>query len=1093
MNHVIPPLRILCLISILALSLMGANSGSAQNQPVQPQPYPPNTPLRFDYLSIEHGLSQSVGEAIYQDILGYLWIGTQDGLNRYDGLHFTIFRRDSENPYSLTDSHVISITGDDAGNLWIGTINGGLNYYDHQTGRFTHFMNDPEDPQSLGDNCVRTVLVASDGLVWVGSNSGVDVLDPQTGKFVAHYRNNSDDPTTLLSNEVNSILEDPDGAMWIATHKGLERLDPVSGAFTHFVNDENDPNSLMGVGVGHMAFGQNNALWLVTANGLDRLDRQSRTFQHFPEDPSSPTGLANSISDVLEDRAGNVWVGTEDGLFLLHQPIGQEVGQFTAYRNKVNDPTSLNNNIIFSLYEDREGILWIGTFGGGVSKLDRGRNKFPLLQYDPAQPKNINSFSVIEDQAGQLWFATYAHGLLRLNRQTGEFTIYKNDPNDPKHGLLDNFTYTLRESDDGIIWIGSGLGLNAFNPNASQAENQFTQYTFDEKNRENPNRLGGRSVGSIYEDSQGFLWIATGGGVDRLDRATGIFTHYRHDPQDPTSLGYSMVMSIYESHSGEIWLGHLEGGLSCFDPQTGLFSRYRHDPTDPNSLNSNAVHAIHEDQTGILWLATAYGLDKFDPRTKTFTHFTTKEGLPNDMIYAIVEDDQGYYWLSTNFGLARFDPVTGTSQNYDFNDGLQSNEFNIYGAAKTRTGELIFAGITGTNLFRPADLQPNPYIPPVVVTSITQGGETLGSDSLRIATQADMQPEIVLRWPYNYFEFEFTALSYADPAQNRYAYRLDKFDADWVDSGSFNFGRYTNLPGGTYTLHIKGSNNDGVWNETGTSVKVTVVPAIWQTWWFRGGLALLVLGGVFVAYRLRTRDIQARNRELERQVYARAKEIEALFEQTKELAIVEERNRLARDLHDSAKQKAFAALAQLGVVRRQLQRNPEAAQKHVEEVENLVYEVIQELSFLIQEMYPLALEEKGLVTILREYVYEWEHRNNIHVMLEVQHQRRLPLQVEQALYRIVQESLANIARHSHASEVTIRLNYNQDTVELAVDDNGRGFDLEQKPGGVGLRSMQERAKLIGGQMAIESTPGNGTHIQVLTPAQMEAPSHNGHK
>jgi signal transduction histidine kinase/ligand-binding sensor domain-containing protein len=1070
----------------LGLTVTGANPGIAASPANTPEPYPPNTPLRFDYLNIEHGLSQSVGEAIYQDSLGYLWIGTQDGLNRYDGYHFTIFRPDIDEPYSLTDRYILTLTGDADGNLWIGTMNGGLNRYDRQTGRFTHYMNDPADPTSLGDNCITSLHLASTGLLWVGTNGGLDVLDPQTGKFVANYRNNPDDPASLLTNTINNLIEDSDGLVWIGTPKGLERLDPANGAITHFVNNPDDPSSFMGVGVGDIAVSHNGDLWLTTRFGIDHLNRQSLTFEHFRFDADQPEGEGiPPIYAILEDHVGNLWVGTADGLILLDR----QTGYVTVYRNKPGDPTSLNNSIIHSLYEDREGIIWMGTFGGGVSKLDRGRNKIPLLQYDPKDPKNINSFGLIEDHTGQLWFTMYSQGLLRLNRQNGDFTIYQHNPDDPDNSLLDNFVWLVTEGSDGTIWVSSARGLNALDPQTGKVK----QYTHDEKEPDNPAGLGGRSAGFTLEDRQGFLWIASGMGLDRFDRSTGTFTHYRHDPQNPASLGNSSVSTIFESRSGEIWLGYGEAGLSRFDSESGTFVHYRHDPENPNSLNSDFIHMIAEDRNGTLWLATDYGLEKFDLQTETFTHYTTKNGLPNDVIYTILADDQGYFWLSTNYGLARFDPRTGTSQNYDFNDGLQSNEFNTYAAAKTRSGELIFAGIIGTNIFRPENIQSNDYIPPIAITNLTQAGESLIGDRPADVLPADVRPPITLHWPHNYFEFEFAALSYADPDQNRYAYRLDKFDADWVDSGSFNFGRYTNLPGGTYTLHVKGSNNDGLWNETGTSIQVTVIPAIWQTWWFRGGLALAVIAGVFVGYRLRVSDIKARNRDLERQVDARAREIEALFEQTKELAIVEERNRLARDLHDSAKQKAFAALAQLGVVRRLLQRNPASAQKHVEEVENLVYEVIQELSFLIQEMYPLALEEKGLVTILREYVYEWENRNNIHVLLEVQHQRRLPLQIEQSLYRIVQESLANIARHSHASQVTLRLNYNEETVELAVDDNGCGFDPQQRPGGVGLRSMQERAALIGGQMAIESTPGNGTHIQVLTPVELEAPPHNGHK
>ncbi|MGE5123293.1 MAG: triple tyrosine motif-containing protein, partial [Acidobacteriaceae bacterium] len=455
--------------------------------------------------------------------------------------------------------------------------------------------------------------------------------------------------------------------------------------------------------------------------------------------------------------------------------------------------------------------------------------------------------------------------------------------------------------------------------------------------------------------------------------------------------------------------------------------------------------------------------------------------------YGIVEDEQGYLWLSTNDGLARFDPHTGSSQNYDYNDGLQSNEFNTFAFGKTRAGEIIFAGISGTNLFKPEAVEKNNYVPPVVLTRLTQAGEPLEAEQ-----NVDTLREVTLSWPHNYFEFEFAALSYSNPEKNRFAYYLENFDQDWVTSSAYNFGRYTNLPGGTYTLHIKGSNNDGLWNESGAALTLTVVPAIWQTWWFRGiGIALVIITAV-VAYRLRVRSIENYNRELKLQVEKRSREIESLFEQTKELAIIEERNRLARDLHDSAKQKAFAALAQLGAVRSMVDREPDSAQSHLDEVENLVYEVIQELTFLIQEMYPMELKDKGLITVLREYLYEWETRNEMHVNLAVKNERRLPLEIEQALYRISQESLANIARHSHASQVGIELNYDGDCVELMLKDDGCGFNLNQKPAGVGLRTMHERAIMIGGEIKIDSNPGKGTQVIVRVPIpQKQTPDTSG--
>jgi len=1029
----------------------------------------PNTPLRFVSLSIDQGLSQSVVNATYQDSLGYLWFGTQDGLNRYDGNTFMIFRPDPDNPSSLSDRMINAIVEDKQGSLWIGTVLGGLNRFDRQTGLFTQLVHEVNNPDSLGGNCIRALLIDDEGLLWIGTDGGLDVYDPQTSVFTAHYRNNPDNPTSLLHNNINDLLQDRSGVIWISSGKGLSYHEYAGSSFTHLTHDPNDPTSLMVGNVGDIFEDQDGDLWLATEMGAERLDRKTLTFEHFRYDPSVPGSLSNpSVQAILEDHNGNLWVGTADGLNLLEH----ESRRVTVYRHKPEDPTSLSNSLIVSIYEDREGILWIGSFGGGVSKLDPGCNKFPILQYDLDDPKNISSFGLLEDHTGQLWFTIYGKGLLRLNRDTGDYTLYQYNSDAPERGLLDNFVISVSESRDGTIWIGSHMGLNALDP----ITGLFTHYVLNEKKPDDPYSLHGSSAGYTLEDSQGFIWIGMHTGLDRFDRNTGIFTHYSYDPDDPASLSHSNVAYIYESQAGDIWLGLYEGGLNKLDQKTGQVTHFRHDPDDPRSISSDAVYMIMEDHTGMMWLGTNEGLNKFDPQSGTATHYTVRDGLPNDVIYAIVEDDQGYLWLSTNFGLARFDPRTSSSQNYDYNDGLQSDEFNTFASTKTHLGEIIFAGISGTNIFRPEEIQNNDYVPPIVLTHLTQGGAPIKVEQL-----TENQQKITLRWPYNYLEFEFAALSYSNPEKNQYAYLLEKFDQDWVANNTNNFGRYTNLPGGTYTLRIKGSNNDGIWNESGIAMTVAVVPPIWQMWWFRGLVVLFVAAVAIGIYRLRMRNIESYNRDLKRQVEERTREIETLFEKTKELAIIEERNRLARDLHDSAKQKAFAALAQLGAARSMMTREPNTAKSTLDEVEDLVYEVIQELTFLIQEMYPMALKEKGLIPILREYLFEWENRNDIHVSLSVSQERRLPLEVEQALYRITQESLANIARHSHASKVSIDLNYNGESVEMVLSDNGCGFDLEEKPVGVGLRTMRERAVMIGGSLEIYSAPGTGTRVRVSAP------------
>ena len=867
--------------------------------------------------------------------------------------------------------------------------------------------------------------------------------------------------------------------MWFATWKGISYQDGGDGPFIHLPHNLDDPDSPIDNHVKMIVEDREGDFWLGTEIGLDRLDRQTLRCEHFKSNPEILGSLSSSyINAILEDRSGDLWIGTADGLNLFHR----ESGYFTVYRHNPADLDSLTDSIILSLYEDQEGILWAGTFGGGVNKLDRGSNKFPVLQYDLDDPKDISSFGLVEDQRGQLWFTMYGDGLLRLNRKTGEYTLYQHNPDDPENSLLDNFVWTVSESRDGIIWIGSNQGLNALNPDTGV----FTHYTYNELKPDDPTSLNGRVVGHTLEDRQGVLWIAMPTGLDRFERSTGVFTHYKYEHQNPASLSNPNVAYIFESLGGEIWLGMYEGGLSKLDQETGQFTHYRHNPNDPESLSSDAVLVITQDCTGTMWVGTGGGLNRFDPQSGKAIHYTVKDGLPNDVIYGIVEDDQGYLWLSTNAGLARFDPRTSSFQNYDARDGLQSNEFNTFAFTKTRAGEIIFAGIEGTNIFRPQAIQSNSYVPPIVLTRLTQGGE-----AVKVTQTADGRQEVTLRWPHNYFEFEFAALSYSDPEHNQYTYRLDNFDQDWIVNGANNFGRYTNLPGGTYTLQIKGSNNDGVWNEAGAHVTVIIVPPVWQTWWFRGAAVVFVGATSFGIYRFRVRSIESYNRDLKRQVDERTREIETLFEQTKELAIIEERNRLARDLHDSAKQKAFAALAQLGAVRSMIPRDPNAAKGHLDEVEDLVYEVIQELTFLIQEMYPIALKEKGLIAVLFEYLYEWENRNNIHVHLTANQEQRLPLETEQALYRITQESLANVARHSHASLVNVDLSYKGENVEMVLSDNGCGFNVNQKPAGVGLRTMQERATMIGGSFEIDSAPGTGTRIRVCAPIQRieTLPSH----
>jgi len=881
-------------------------------------------------------------------------------------------------------------------------------------------------------------------------------------------------------------------------------------------------------------------------------------------------------------------------------------------------------------------VLWFGTYGGGVDKYDRLRDNFAYYRNNPGNPNTLSGdfvFPIYVDSEGYAWIGTFGTGLNRLTWSTGQVIHYQHDDDKP-NSIASDVLYSIHEDQDGNLWIGTSNGLDRFDRKTSN----FGHY---QRNPDNPDSLSANTVLEVFVDSSNNVWVGTVGGLDRLNRATGTFKHYTPQVGDPNSLSSSSVDVIYEDQDGYLWVGTSENGLNRFDPATEKFTQFHFNPNDKKSLSNDSIQSIYQDTKGRLWIGTfGGGLNLYDPSTNTFSYFLEKDGLPNGVVYGILEDALGYLWLSTNFGISRFDPESRVFHNFDAGDGLQSNEFNSNAFAKGRDGEFYFGGINGLTIFHPLSIFESPYLPQVTLTSLSQDSQPISID-----TSIETTKQVVLEWPQNSLEFEFAALTYNQPDKNQYAYFLEGFDPDWQYIGTKRDGRYTNLPGGDYTLLLKAANSDGVWNETPVRIEVKVIPPFWQTTWFQILLLFAVVSVVAIGIRLRTRVIQDRNRQLERLVRERTsalekrnQEIQALyqaderilrnvslqqvfqtlvdvavdtlnadrsvvfawdekqtkvvprvsrgflpetlntmdfkkgegvvgrvletgqpaivrqielndfrgdirealiaegirsfihipiivdnkivgvfnvgftkpnllgdditrlfsalthrasisianmelFEQTKDLAVMEERNRLARDLHDSAKQKAFAALAQLGTARGILNGNSNGATMHLNEAENLVSDVIQELTFLVQEIYPIALQEKGLTAVLREYAFEWGNRNDIKVNLALHKERRLPLGIEQAIYRVTQESLANVARHSHANRVDISLNYNNGLLQLSVADDGRGFDMELKGHGLGLRSIRERVSSIDGTVQFQSAPGQGTRIIVQVPTK----------
>jgi len=794
--------------------------------------------LRFQRLSIEQGLSQSSVQSIAQDPLGFMWFATEDGLNRYDGYAFTVYKPRPLDAAWLSDTYINVVAVDGAGVLWVGTYGGGLNRFDRRAGRFTVFRHDPAEPSSLSDDNVTAILADRHGTLWVGTARGLNRFDAATGRW-QRYRPQPDRPHSLPHDRVTALADDLDGSLWVGTAGGgVSRLDPSTGRFQQVFPRPGEAVDAGAAQVLALCLDRAGALWLGTdGGGLGRLDTATgrvTRYRHRPDDPASLG--SDTVRAILRDADGDLWLGTAGGLDLMDAARGA----FRHFRHDPADSQSLANNEVLAVRQDRSGLLWAGTLGGGVNKF-RKREKFAAYTRSPNDPGSLAAaviFAFAEEADGALWVGTYGGGLDRLDRRTGRITHYRPDPA-RADALPDGRIRCLARGPDGRLWIGTAEGgLSCLDPTSGRFRTWRHQPG-------DPASLGENVVRCLGFDPQGYLWVGTvSAGVHRFDPATGRFTRHAHDPADPNSLAAGTVRDIFCDRAGTLWLG-TDNGLCRFDAARGAFTRFTSDPARPDSLSHPRVFCIHEDRQGILWLGTGGGgLNRFDPATGRSRHYTERDGLPNNLVYGILEDDRGALWLSTNRGLSRFDPAAGGFRNYDASDGLPSNEFNAGAYYRTAAGEMLFGTIDGFAVFHPGAVRDNPFVPPVVVTAFRKFDQLVAADLA--ATGAALE----LSHRDNFFAFEFAALDFHSPDKNRYAYKLDGFDREWVRCGARRYASYTNLSGGDYTFRVRGSNNDGVWNERGVAVAVRIQPPLWQRWWFQALLGALFFVLSVVIYRV---------------------------------------------------------------------------------------------------------------------------------------------------------------------------------------------------------------------------------------------------
>jgi signal transduction histidine kinase/CheY-like chemotaxis protein/ligand-binding sensor domain-containing protein len=837
--------------------------------------FPQKPNIKFTQVNIEQGLSNSWVEAIFQDSRGFMWIGTRNGLDRYDGQQFKVYRNNTKDTTSISDNSIRYIYEDRDHNLWVGTANG-LNRFDVNKDSFIRYKHIPGDTKSISNNVISCIYEDTQKKLWVSTfGGGLNVFN-RVQKSFEHYAHQKTIKHSISSDSTNTICEDLNGNLWIGTESGLNRFNPKDRSFTLY------------------------------ANSLDR----------------DHSNVSNDIKYMRADKGGNLWLGTVNAGVVVFN-IAQKT--FKQYKHQADNAASLSNNEVYCVYVDHEGRIWIGSVNEGLNLYDPDTDGFYHYQYQFDSPLSLSqktASAVFEDNQGNLWVGTHRGGLNLYASTADRFNLYRQGESNTTISFSDVKAFC--QDSKGRIWVGTdGGGLNLFD----RKTNTFRRYLYDANN---PKTVGSNAVLDIIQDKAGNIWVSTwDGGLNLFDPENGTFTWYKNNPEDKTTISSDFVQKAYEDQKGNFWVGTYFGGLNLFDPKTHRFRRIIKDPDGLTAFSGNSVVAINGDKAGNVWFGTDDGgLNCYNLNTKRFSHYFNKEeenpdireiftdskgrlwigqiglylfnpvkntfsiytqnaGLADELIKGIAEDKQGNLWISTSTGLTRFNPETLAFKKFNMADGLQGMEFEPNAALTISSGEMLFGGTKGLNTFYPDKININKFIPPVYITNFQIFNKAISpaDENSPLKTEISLTKQITLSYRQSSLEFEYAALNYTTSRNNQYAYKLEGFDTSWSYVRNTRKAAYTNLNPGTYVFHVKASNNDGIWNENGASVTIIINPPFWLTWWFKALVLVVVAGGAYGFYRNKLAGIRKQKKRLERQVEERTAEV---VQKVNELQILNE-------------------------------------------------------------------------------------------------------------------------------------------------------------------------------------------------------------
>ena len=829
----------------------------------------------FEHLTMEQGLSSNTVVDILIDHKGYLWAATIHGLDRYDGYDFTSYHFNPRDAGSINENYTLTLYEDREGTIWVGTVEGGISRYDHSTEKFFNYK--PVQPVNRYEPVLRSVSVIAEdarGIFWVGSYSGeLRTFNKQTGLFSSEdfdlgYQPQKNDLRPF--DRINSIYKDHSGDLWVGNRTGLHKLiiskdnrgKEVTG-FKHFFHSNGDANSLSGTEVNSIKEDSQGNLWIGTDSGLNKMVKGREGFVHYFQNPLQTNSLGNNfIAKLIVDSLDNLWISTGSGL----DYFDQHHSGFEHFNHDPNDENSIND--AGSLAIDKSGNLWIG--GNGIDKLDARQTLMVRYRHETADKNSLASSTVnriFQDRKGGLWFLT-DNGMDLFNKQTGIFQHYTHDPKNSA-SIAENHVGGMVEDSAGNIWVTSFFGSM---DKWDRKSGKFIHYIGENGLIKNATRL---IFNLLFIDNKSILWIGAGsGGVIRFDSKTGNLKRYIHDPSDASGLSDYETRSLAQDKKGNLWIGHGSVATDRLNPETGIIKHYQYNFKDTSSISSNVVNKIYRDSKSRLWFATVGGgLCRYNDSTDTFTSYTEKDGLINNDVNSIVEDNDGNLWLGTAKGISRLSISDMVFKTFNFLNSAKIDQEVVF-LFRDRDGALYFKnGDNGVFSFDPHSVRPNLYIPPVVITRFKLFSE--------LKPGFNEASEIKLDHDSNFFSFEFAALNYTNPENNQYAYKLEGVDKDWVYSGTTRTANYTGVPPGDYTFMVKASNNEGKWNNTGTSIKIKIYPPWWRTWWAYTIFALLFLAAVWGFIYYRSNRLRQENLILEKKVENRTIQLNLSLEELK--------------------------------------------------------------------------------------------------------------------------------------------------------------------------------------------------------------------